>query len=268
MAEPPTDNDLLLPFEQKELPSKYKEYYRTKRNNFFASIQNLPELWNYYQKLDQIWLHEIDLLKPARRESAFPILLYINAHAKMRIAIELALSACIAEARSILRDAVEFVAHAHHMLNDPAHQIAWLNKLDDEKAFKKEFWDRKAKVLFAGLDELYKVWAELSESGSHANITSMCERFRSVDVEDNQIEWRIRYTGMDEKPLAMGTFVMLLICFKMEETLFKDYQLRLQFDEKLLRMRAEFEIYKEQLRQFLIEKYKVERPEDPLIVLK
>ena len=42
---------------------------------------------------------------------------------------------------------------------------------------------------------------------------------------------------MAEKPWAMGIFDMLLIDFKMEETLFKDYQTRFQFDEKLLTMR-------------------------------
>src|SRR5258708_25389531 len=72
--------------------------------------------------------------------------------------------------RSILRDAVEFVAHAHHMLKDPEIQKIWLNKNDNEEAFKKEFWYGKETGLFAGLDELYEVWCQLSEIGSHANL--------------------------------------------------------------------------------------------------
>jgi len=136
----PDENDLLLPFEQQVLPAEYKSYYQTKRNNFFASIQRFPALWNYYVQLDKIWVYEIDLLKPSSPNRAFPILLYINAHAKVRITIELAFTGCIPEARSILRDAVEFVAHAHHMLKDPRLQTIWLNKNDDEKAFLKEFW--------------------------------------------------------------------------------------------------------------------------------
>ena len=40
----------------------------------------------------------------------FPVVLYMNAHAKMRISMELAFSNCVPEARSILRDAVETVA--------------------------------------------------------------------------------------------------------------------------------------------------------------
>ena len=81
---------------------------------------------------------------------AFPVMLYINAHAKLRIAIELAFAGCTPEARSILRDAVEFVAHAHHMLDDPMLQTVWLNKLDDEKAFKSEFWYSKRRDCLRG----------------------------------------------------------------------------------------------------------------------
>jgi len=194
-------------------------------------------------------------------------MLYINAHAKLRITVELAFAGCVPEARSILRDAVEFVAHAHHMLDDPMLQTVWLNKRDDEKAFKNEFWYSKEKGLFAGLDELYDVWRKLSETGSHANIDSICERFHVVEV-DSQPEWRVSYTGgMDEKRWAMSILDVLLTAFKMEETLFKDYRLRLQFDESLLQMRGGFESYKEQLRRLIIERYDIRPPEQPLIVL-
>jgi hypothetical protein len=70
--------------------------------------------------LDEIWLRRFsDLKPPGRATQLFPLMLYINAHAKMRISIELALSGCMSEARSIMRDAVEFVAHAHAMIVDP-----------------------------------------------------------------------------------------------------------------------------------------------------
>lgn len=260
------ENDLLLPFEQQVLTAEYKSYYQTKRNNFFASIQKFPALWNYYVQLDKTWVYEIDLLKPSSPNRAFPILLYINAHAKVRITIELAFTGCIPEARSILRDAVEFVAHAHHMLKDPRLQAIWLNKNDDEEAFRQEFWYSKEAGLFADLDELYDVWRQLSERGSHANVTSICERFCVAEV-DGQPEMRLNYTGgMDEKRWAMSIFDMLLTVFKMEETLFKDYEMRFQFDENLLKMRREFESYKEQLRRFIITRYDIKPPELPLIV--
>ena len=55
----------------------------------------------------------------------------MNAHLKIRVAIELAFEGSVAEARSLMRDAVEYAAHAHHMLKDPKLQEIWLNKLDD-----------------------------------------------------------------------------------------------------------------------------------------
>jgi len=79
---------------------------------------------------------------------------------------------------------------------------------------------------------------------------------------------RLNYTGgMDEKRWAMSIFDMLLTVFKMEEALFKDYEMRFQFEENLLKMRREFESYKEQLRRSIIMRYDLKPPELPLIVL-
>ncbi len=125
----PQESDLLPPFESQHIPEDYREYYKIKRNNFFASIQGFPEMWKYYILLHGIWLREFgDLKPPGDVMQFFPMILFINAHAKMRISIELALSGCIAEARSILRDAVEFVAHVHRMLSDSQLQNVWLSK--------------------------------------------------------------------------------------------------------------------------------------------
>lgn len=264
----PTINDVLLPFEQQNMPLEYMEYYGYKRNNFFASIQKFRDQWNYYLKLDAIWMQEFRDLTPATDPNTiFPISVYQNAHLKIRVAIEVAFSGSLPEARSIMRDAVEFAAHAHHMLKDPAKQVVWLNELDDEKAWDKEFWDNKRKVLFDGIPLLYEVWGQLSDVGSHANIKSMCERFHTTEV-DGQTQFNVAYTGLDEKTWAVGLFILLLQDFMMEEMFFKDYQTRLQFDETLLKKRADFEVYKEQLRIAIAARYDLKRPEAPMIVLK
>jgi hypothetical protein len=264
---PPTD-DLLLPFEQQNFPAEYRGLYRLQRNNFFASIQKFRDQWNYYMMLDQIWMQEFRAVTPATDPTtAFPITVYMNAHLKIRVALELAFAGSLPEARSIMRDAVEYAAHAHHMLKDPTKQMVWLNKLDDPKTWDKEFWNNKAAVLFDGLPLLYEVWKQLSGLGSHANIMSMCERFTTVEV-NGRIQLNVAYTGMDEKTWATGLFGLLLHDFMMEEMLFEDYQMRLQFDEKLLKMRAQFETYKEQLRITLAARYDIKRPDGPVIVLK
>jgi hypothetical protein len=187
------------------------------------------------------------------------LILYFNAHAKIRVGMELALSGCLAEARSILRDAIEFVAHAHHMLGDPALQVKWLSKNEEEEAFKEAFERNKKTGLFNGLEELRKSWGDLSETGSHANINSICDRFAMVEAGET-VEWRLRYCGIEPGMWEQQLFWMLLMCFTMERTLFCDYESRLRFDDKLLGMRADFEHRKEHLRRELIVRHKIAAP--------
>jgi tetratricopeptide (TPR) repeat protein len=257
------ETELLVKFELDNIPSDYREYYSAKRNNFFASIQGFREMWDYYLRLDAIWMREFADLKTARDASRmFPLLLYFNAHAKMRVAMELAFSGCMAEARSILRDAIEFVAHAHTMLNDPELQKTWLSKNDGEialKAFKEAFEAYKIDRAFKGLDELHKTWGELSETGSHANLNAMVDRFVQVTADD-QVEFRLNYTGIEQRMWALSLFSMLLTCSTMDQTLFNDYDSRLKLDNDLMRMRGEFDRYKERLREILKVRYKVEPP--------
>ncbi len=257
----PQESELLVSFESANIPEPYKEYYKIRRNNFFASIQGFPEMWGYYIRLDNIWFREFEDLRLSREANLlFPLILYFNAHAKMRISVELALSGCLAEARSILRDAIEFVAHAHSMIGDPRLQKVWLSKNEEEEAFKEAFERHKKEGLFKGLDELYAKWGELSEFGSHATLNSICDRFGTVETRDGGREWRLRYCGVDQRLWAMSLFSMLLTCFVMERTFFGDYEDRLKLDNELMRMRGTFERYKEGLRQMLIKRYSVEPP--------
>ena len=252
-----SESDLLVPFEIQNIPREYKEYYLAKRQNFFASVQGFSETFDCYMLLDKIWLREFQDLKVASDlNRMFPLLLYFNAHAKIRVSIELALSGCLAEARSILRDAIEFVAHAHHMLSDPALQMKWLSNNDQQKAFKEAFEKNKKAGLFNELDELHKAWGDLSETGSHATINAVCDRFAMVE-DGKTFEWQMRYLGIEPRMWGMQLLWMLLVCFTMEQTLFLDYENRLQLDDTLLKMRAEFENRKEQLRRDLIVRYEV-----------
>jgi hypothetical protein len=255
---------LLHKFETDNIPDQYRAYYGIKRNNFFASIQGFPEMWQYYLRLDAIWMREFADLQGVRdATSMFPLVLYFNAHAKMRAAMELAFSGCMAEARSILRDAIEFVAHAHTMISDPELQKTWLSKNDGNAAleeFKNAFERQKKTGVFKGLDELHKTWGELSETGSHANINAIVDRFVQLTADDH-IEFRLNYIGPEDHKLwALGLLAMLLTCSTMEQILFSDYEGRLKLDNELMRMRGEFDKYKEQLRQMLIKRYNVEPP--------
>jgi hypothetical protein len=256
----------MVPFEIQNIPEKYREYYKVKRNNFFASIQNFPEMWRYYILLDTIWLREFDDMKPARDpDRMFPMLLYFNVHAKIRVSIELAFSGCLAEARSILRDAIEFVAHAHSMLVDPALQRVWLSKNEEEQAFKDAFERHKKEGVFKGLEELSQSWGQLSETGSPATLNAICDRFEQVESADH-VEFRLRYCGVEPRIWATSLFSMLLTCFTMEQTMFTDYEGRLKLDDGLIRMRSDFERYKEQVREVLKVRYNIQRPEPTTLI--
>ena len=260
------EEEFLTAFERANLPSEYKQHYFAKRQNFHASIQGFPELWNLYLLLDKIILREFeDLTMRPDLKKLFPLFLYIEAHVKIRASMELALSVCLPEARSILRDGIEFVAHAHHMLKDPELQKTWLNKNEEAEAFKAAFEKDKKAGLFNGLDELHTKWGELSETGAHATINAVCQRY--VQTEDDKgINFRWNYCGVDVQPLVLELFTMVTTFFKMEETLFLDYEDRLKLDDILLGMRRDFETRKETLRRKLIAHFELKPPPSPLIV--
>ena len=263
MAQKPDDSDLLVQFERDNIKDDYRLFYSIKRNNLFSSIQGFPEHWEFFCRLDDIWRREIgDLEVAIDPDRIFPVILYMNAHAKTRISMELAFSNCMPEARSILRDAVETVAHAHHMLRDPANQLIWMKKDEPsgKKAFKKVFEDHKRTGLFSGLTELHEKYGELSEAGSHPTMQSFANR---VTIEDRGGERHmiLNYSGAPDRRLfAMELFSRLLTCFVMERTFFEDYKTRFQLDARLMQMRQDFEIFKEDLRRTLIARYKVQPP--------
>ena len=265
----PQESDLLVPFEIENIPKDYKEYYAVKRNNLFSSIQGFPEMWKYYTMLDEIWLREFsDLKPPGRAAQLFPLMLYINAHAKMRISIELALSGCMSEARSIMRDAVEFVGHAHAMIVDPALQTVWIKKNDEHEAFSRAFEHNKKQGLFKGLGELHRTWGQLSETGSHPNLNCICDRFVIAKSGDEVQSWQLNYLGVpDQRVWAMSLFSLLLTCFTMENTFFNDYAGRLNLDHVLGDMRTAFEGRKETTREYLKFRYNVQLPVPEGIVI-
>ncbi len=148
------------------------------------------------------------------------------------------------------------------MLNDISLQETWLEKIEgkkQEEAFKDAFERNKKKGLFKGLEELHKTWGQLSETGSHANAAAMAERFVQIEA-DEHVDFHLNYTGTETQMWVTSVFTMLLTCFTMEDTFFKDYNDRLKLDAELLRKRAAFEKLKEQLRKSIIDKFQLTPP--------
>ncbi len=78
-------SDLLVPFESNALRGDYRSYFKTKRENFRASINNLPLLWECFQLFDEIWIRELSDTQQIKDPNlALPAALFRDAHARWR----------------------------------------------------------------------------------------------------------------------------------------------------------------------------------------
>jgi hypothetical protein len=260
----PGESVVLVTFEQRNIPDYYLEYYKNKRHNFFATLQQFPRIWNCYISLDRIWQREFELMRELRDPSLlFPMTLYMTGHAKMRIAFELGCSACLAEAHSILRDAIEAVAHGHRLGRNPNLAEIWLRKDEDAttlKAYKQEFEERKADNLFKDLGELHALWKRFSKFGSHTNLNSIAERF-GIETTATHLEFKCNYTGSRPEILAPALFEMIHVSHLMESALFRVCEDRLKLDLGIPKLRQDFEQEKETVRRWVITSWNLKRPQ-------
>lgn len=263
MSAPNSKSELLLSFELREIPEHYRPYYEIKRNNFFASIQGSPDLWRYSQLLDRILLSEFQDMGTAHDPNRmFPLALYFNAHAKIRISMELAFTKCMEEARSILRDAIETAVFAHYMHDDPNLQKIWFCKDDSPQAgrdFSLAFEKDKKTKLFKGLTELHRNWGRLSETGSHSTPQAIVSRF-TITETGRDIHYQMNYSGVEDRQWEPETFTLLLTVSMLEKLVFGDYEARLQFDPELVRNRGLAEQMKEKLRRYIIKRHNISPP--------
>lgn len=263
----PTENDLLVAFERQHIPEHYKPFYTAKRHNFFATIQQFSYIWNLFMHLDKVALRELETMQRTRDLGlVMPMVLLINAHAKIRIAFELACSAAVPEAHSILRDAIESAAHGHRLASDPQLLKPWLEKNDGEaakKVFSQEFEHEKATRLFDALPDLHKLWKQFSELGSHVNINSIISRF-VITQTATDMEYRLNYTGIsDAKLFVMVLFEVVLVFGEIEKIVFKLGKDRLQLDHELIAMRSRYEMEKEAVRKHIIKTFHAQPPSVP-----
>ena len=251
---PPVNEELLLPFETRAFSSELQKYHRVKRNNFLATIRAFPHVWKACLLLDKIFMSEFadaEHLRESRQ--LIPLLLFVRAHSEYRLAMELAFSTALTEAGSLLRQGIESAAFAHKLYREPKLVAIWLSA-DESKAqksaFKKAFVENRRTNLFSGskaLEELHMHWCHFSEASTHANIWSMANR---IDTDDSATEgrWYFNYFEADRAALRSDLFRLLDVAHLIETVVFDVFQSRLQFDESLLKARALFVRYKEQVR--------------------
>lgn len=261
-----TDSDILTEFEMKALSGDYKEYYKTKRNNFFASIQNFDALWRCFQVLDSAWRREFDDLERIHDvNQMLPVLLFMIGHAKFRVALELGFASCLGEAQLVLRSAIESVVLACKFIREPGLVRTWLDKdkgTKEWKAFLNAFERNKKESLFParhGLHKLHKHYSQFSEWGTHTTVLALAQKFTSRRT-DKDAQWGIRYTGVEPKFLALSLFNMLNASALMEEAFYRSFEDRLKFDHVLADMRRQLVEAAGQVKAGFITKFRLSRP--------
>ena len=267
MARPthPDESDLLLPFERGKLRGDYKEYFKTKRNNFFATIQAFPQLWGCFLLHDDIWLREFDDLGRLQDPNQMlPVSLFIHAHSQSRIALELGFSCCIGEAWNVVRSGIEAVGHACKIMREPHLGPVWLQKEDgpaEAKAFNRAFQQSKKESLFSphyGLGKLYEYWSNFSEWGTHTTVGSLGKRMAFQETATD-LNSRLEYFEADRKRLATFLYSLVDASYCMEKAFFGAFT-RLNLDPELAKMRNRFEAQKQATAQRIIRRFRLTPP--------
>jgi hypothetical protein len=63
--------------------------------NSASVIQQFPEVWEFFRRIDEIWRRDLEgLAVSINEDQMLPLVLYASAHANMRISMELGFSAC------------------------------------------------------------------------------------------------------------------------------------------------------------------------------
>ena len=247
MLQAPSDDELLLPYEVRILRGDYKEYLKVKRNNYLATTQAFPNLWESFQLLDEIWKREFDDLERLREtKQMFPLILFLHAHSQFRVALDLGFSCCIGEAWNVLRSGIESTVHAHKVYREPHLLKVWIGKDDgpeQARAFKDVFEHDKKNSLFPsqyGLDKLHAYWSQFSEFGTHTTVSALGRRFVE-DKTTTDVNWKLQYFETETDRLALFLFSLLSASRLMEKAFFDCFDTRLTLDPQLGEMRAQFE---------------------------
>jgi hypothetical protein len=257
----------LFPTEQECFHAEYEKYFKGKRQNFFLTLTAFRPLWDCLQLLNDIWMRESSNLEHLTEQThLLPKLIFMSAHARFLNAIELGYSCCIGDAYSVLRDAIEAVAHAHRIFKDPAAAVAWTdkNKGEDElKAHDKIFkWDKK-KNLFPddvpSLSKLQTYYGHFCDLATHTSVTSVGKNFQDMS-EKGKLKWAFHYFETNPQRLAGLLNALLQVSAHMEEVFYGCFETRLNLDPELGRMRSQFLLLRQQQAHYLKGIYEEKTP--------
>ncbi len=239
-ADTDDDRELLTEFERDNLRGHYRQRLINTRNNWGVNFNEFRPLWDCFMLVDEIWNRELEDMSEGFNDSKqmFPFFLFVAAHAKAQVVIDLLFSNYVTEAYSIMREAIEFVVHGYRMLSRPDLVDVWRNHRDDSSSlerWKEEFWFAKECRLFEGLPELYSAWKFCSEHSSHANISSVLQGYYATNPD--ALDWSLHYSGVAPEQLPLMLFYSLQVINDLECRIFEITEPCLRDDTELQRMR-------------------------------
>jgi hypothetical protein len=240
------DEKVLLPFEESKLCGKYRDYLITKRKNYEVLLRDLPELWDCFLALDEVWMRGLSDMETNHVPSRALITSFFrSAHGNIRIAFELAFSTAINQAFNIMRTSIDAAVIAHKIHREPKLAAVWLQKDRgplEKKAYKQAFETHRQKSMFPqehGLADLYKFYCAYSDWGVHPGLPAIAIRNKTETKGNQHI---LHFTYLEADPERIPSFVWMILkpSALVEATFFNCFEQRLKLDVDLLRMRYVF----------------------------
>jgi hypothetical protein len=254
----------LFPFERQNFHAEYQKYFTMKRGNLFRSIVVYHGLWECFQSLDDVWHRGMDdVQKSLESTQMLPSLLFLYAHSRFVVAMELGFSCCIGDAYSVLRGGIEAVAQAHKIHRDPVLTSVWTNKVRGKTEmahYRQAFEANKETSLFPaeqGLGKLYTFWQQFSNLGPHSGVHSVGKSFEQKTI-GKTITWNMHYFETDPQKLALYLLALFQASFQMENAFYSCFETRLKLDDELHTMRGRLAQQKGEEEKHLMQTYKLE----------
>jgi hypothetical protein len=240
IANLPMDDHALLPARDKNLRGSYREYFLTKRKNYLAVVRDVPELWDCFLRLDEIWARNLDNMRVVTEKERPPLTaMFRHSHQQFRIAFELGFSTAITEAFSIMRGSIDTAMTAHKIFRGPNLLAVWLRK-NDGKAESKAYNDAfKSANLFPaeyGLGELRSFYRDYSEWGTHPGLGAIVLHTKIAARTTGQ-DWSHTYLETDGKRTVAFLFRVFEAAIIVEGACFGCFEDRLKIDSELMGMR-------------------------------
>ena len=238
------EDQILLPAEDKNLREPYREYFITKRKNYLAVIRDIPELWDCFLRLDEIWARDLNNMRIVTEKERPPLIaMFRHSHQQFRIAFELGFATSITEAFTVMRGSIDTAMVAYKIFREPNLLAVWLRKDDgrtERKVYKEAFKSANLFPAKYGLAELQSFYREYSESGTHPGIGAISLHIKIEERATGQ-DWNHTYLETDCKRTAAFLYRMLEASVLVEGACFNCFEDRLKLDSELMEMRAKFD---------------------------